>query len=85
MPSLPETNLNSNKFDNIIIFTMESNIYNYKWAQLYWKEKILLSPKKCTHGTRVLDTNRSSLRSSILSFWLTLACSTKCKNYIFGQ
>ena len=36
-------------------------------------------------GTWVLDNTRSFLCSSILSFWITLACSKECKYHIFGQ
>ena len=36
-------------------------------------------------GTRVLDNTRPFLCSSIVSFWITLACSKERKYHIFGQ
>ena len=36
-------------------------------------------------GTRVLDNTRPFLHSSIVSFWITLACSKERKYHIFGQ
>ena len=36
-------------------------------------------------GTRVLDNTRPFLCSSIVSFWITLACSKERKDPIFGQ
>ena len=36
-------------------------------------------------GTRVLDNTRQFLCSSIVSFWITLACSKERKYHIFGQ
>ena len=36
-------------------------------------------------GTRVLDNTRPFLCSSIVSFWITLACSKERKDHIFGQ
>ena len=36
-------------------------------------------------GTQVLDNTRPFLCSSIVSFWITLACSKERKYHIFGQ
>ena len=48
----------------------------------FWGKSILQVPDT---GTRVLDNTRPFLCSSIVSFWITLACSKERKDHIFEQ
>ena len=54
----------------------------YKQPDENYGKSILQVPDT---GTQVLDNTRPFLCSSIVSFWITLACSKERKYHIFGQ
>ena len=55
------------------------------WGQVLQKKQGKSIVQVSDTGTRVLDNTRPFLCSSIVSFWITLACSEECKYHIFGQ